>query len=142
MLVIDGVTADATLLDRAADSTSAEQGASPTPASRVTIDDRLPQSHRYSRTLAEAIRSRLGDVPGSALVVLRALGRILVQVDVVAPDGSRWSLGVPVHQGPDADAIAQIVKARCVPHSIEAETALNATYPANGTSARIAGGGR
>jgi hypothetical protein len=109
----------------------------------VTVDDRLPERHRYSRTLAEAIRSTLGELPGSALVVLRPLGRILVQVDVVGPDRSRWSLALPVHEGPDVDAVARIVKARCVPHSFEADTAVNASYSAtNGTSTRIAGSGR
>jgi len=95
----------------------------------VTVDDRLPQRHRYRQVLAEAIRSRLGDVSGTARVSLRALGRILVQVDVVAPDGARWSLAVPVHEGPEADDVAQIVSAGCALHRVESAQAETRSPP-------------
>lgn len=95
----------------------------------VTVDDRLPQGHRYWQVLAEAIRSRLRDVSGPAHVSLRELGRILVQVDVVAPDGLRWSLAVPVHEGPEADDVAQIVRAGCALHRVEAAQAETRSPP-------------
>jgi len=42
-----------------------------------------------------------------------AVGRILIQVDVLAPGGSRWSLAVPVPEGPPAEDVAETVRSGC-----------------------------
>ncbi len=42
-----------------------------------------------------------------------AVGRILIQVDVLAPGGSRWSLAVPVPEGPQAEDVAETVRVGC-----------------------------
>lgn len=98
------------------EATTKDAGAHATraPDPGVTVHDRLPLGHRYRRALEQALRASLRELSGRWDVSLRAVGRILVQVDVAAPDGSRWSLAVPAHQGPEADAIAETVRTGCV----------------------------
>lgn len=79
----------------------------------VSVHDWLPVGHRHRLRLEKALRVSLRELSGRWDVSVHAVGRILLQVDVVAPDGSRWSLAVPVPQGPEAEDIAETVRAGC-----------------------------
>jgi hypothetical protein len=79
----------------------------------VTIHNRLAEGHRYRLTLDRALRSRLRELSGRWELSVHAVGRILIQIDVLAPGGSRWSLAVPVPEGPPAEDIVETVCAGC-----------------------------
>jgi len=79
----------------------------------LTLHNRLPVGHRYRLSIEGALRGALGDLSGRWEVSVHAVGRILIQVDVLAPGGSRWSLAVPVPEGPQAEDIAETVRAGC-----------------------------
>ena len=83
------------------------------PEAALTLHNRLPVGHRYRLGLEGALRTALGDLSGPWDVSLHAVGRILIQVDVLAPGGSRWSLAVPVPEGPQAEDIAETVRVGC-----------------------------
>lgn len=80
----------------------------------VSIRNRLPEGHRYRLTLDRALRFWLRDLSGRWDVSVHAVGRILVQVDVVAPGGSQWSIAVPVPEGPRAEDVADTIRAACI----------------------------
>ena len=61
----------------------------------------------------EALRTALRDLPGSWKVSIIPVGRRMYTVDVVAPDASRWSVAVPVPEGPRAEDVAEMVRAAC-----------------------------
>jgi len=79
----------------------------------VTVHNRLSEGHRLRLPLEKALRLCLRELSGAWDVSVHEVGRILLQVDVVAPEGSRWSLAVPVPQGPQAEDIAEAVRAGC-----------------------------
>ena len=79
----------------------------------LTLHNRLPVGHRYRLGLEGALRSALRDLPAAWDVSVYAVGRILIQVDVLAPGGSRWSLAVPVPEGPPAEDVAETVRVGC-----------------------------
>jgi hypothetical protein len=79
----------------------------------VTIHNRRAEGHRYRLTLDRALRSRLRELSGRWELSVHAVGRILIQIDVLAPGGSRWSLAVPVPEGPPAEDIVETVCAGC-----------------------------
>jgi hypothetical protein len=84
-----------------------------TPEAGLTLHNRLAVGHRYRLGLEGALRTALGDLSGPWDVSVYAVGRILIQVDVLAPGGSRWSLAVPVPEGPQAKDIAETVRVGC-----------------------------
>jgi hypothetical protein len=79
----------------------------------LTLHNRLPVGHRYRPGLEGALRTALGDLSGPWDVSMYAVGRILIRVDVLAPGGSRWSLAVPVPEGPQAEDVAETVRVAC-----------------------------
>jgi hypothetical protein len=79
----------------------------------LTLHNRLPVGHRYRLGLECALRVALGDLSGPWDVSVYAVGRILIQVDVLAPGGSRWSLAVPVPEGPSAEDVSETVRVGC-----------------------------
>jgi len=83
------------------------------PDAALTLHNRLPVGHRYRLGLEGALRAALGDLSGTWDVSVYAVGRILIQVDVLAPGGSRWSLAVPIPEGPQAEDIAETVRVGC-----------------------------
>jgi hypothetical protein len=83
------------------------------PDAGLTVHNRLPVGHQYRPGLEGALRTALGDLSGPWDVSMYAVGRILIQVDVLAPGGSRWSLAVPVPEGPQAEDIAETVRVGC-----------------------------
>lgn len=83
------------------------------PEAGLTLHNRLPLGHRYRLGLEGALRAALGDLSGPWDVSVYAVGRILIQLDVLAPAGSRWSLAVPVPEGPPAEDIAETVRVGC-----------------------------
>ena len=89
------------------------EGQLPPSESRLILNDRLPERHPYRPHLAEALRTALGDLPGSWDVSIISLGRRLFTIEVVAPDASRWSAAVPVPEGPRAEDVAAMVRAAC-----------------------------
>jgi len=83
------------------------------PDAGLTLHNRLPVGHRYRLGLEGALRTALGDLSGPWHVSVYAVGRILIHIDVLAPGGSRWSLAVPVPEGPQAEDIAETVRVGC-----------------------------
>jgi len=79
----------------------------------LTLHNRLSMGHRYRLGLEGALRAALGDLSGPWEVSVYAVGRILIQVDVLAPGSSRWSLAVPVPEGPPAEDVAETVRVGC-----------------------------
>lgn len=79
----------------------------------LIVHDRLPEGHAYRPHLERALRSVLSDLPGSWDVSIIPVGRRFYNIEVVAPDGSRWSTAVPVPEGPRAEDIAERVRAAC-----------------------------
>jgi hypothetical protein len=79
----------------------------------VTIHNRLAEGHRYRLALDRALRSRLRLLSGRWELSMYSVGRILIQIDVLAPGGARWSLAVPVPEGPPAEDIVETVWAEC-----------------------------
>ena len=76
----------------------------PPAESGLALHDRLPHGHPYRPHLEEALRTALSDLP---------VGRRLFNIEVVAPDASRWSAAVPVPEGPRAEDVADMVRAAC-----------------------------
>jgi len=83
------------------------------PKAALTLQNRLPVGHRYRFRLEGALRAALADLSGPWDVSMYAVGRILIHIDVLAPGGSRWSLAVPVPEGPQAEDIAETVRVGC-----------------------------
>jgi hypothetical protein len=81
--------------------------------SGLVLHNRLPERHPYRPHLEEALRTALGDLPGSWDVSIIPLGRRLFTIEVVAPAASRWSAAVPVPEGPRAEDVADMVRAAC-----------------------------
>ena len=81
--------------------------------SGLIVHDGLPEGHPYRLHLEKALRAALGDLPGAWDVSLVPVGRRLFNLEVVAPDASRWSAAVPVPEGPRAEAVAEMVRAAC-----------------------------
>lgn len=79
----------------------------------LIVHDRLPEGHPYRSHLEEALRSALSDLRGSWEVSIIPVGRRFYNIEVVAPDGSRWSTAVPVPEGPRAEDLAERVRAAC-----------------------------
>lgn len=79
----------------------------------VTIHNRLAEGHRYRLALDRALRPRLRELSGRWELSVHSVGRILIQIDVLAPGGWRWSLAVPVPEGPPAEKIVETVWAEC-----------------------------
>jgi hypothetical protein len=79
----------------------------------LIVHDRLPEGHPYRPHLEEALRRALSDLPGSWDVSIIPIGRRFYNIEVVAPDGSRWSTAVPVAEGPCAEDLAERVRAAC-----------------------------
>jgi hypothetical protein len=79
----------------------------------LKLNNRLPVGHRHRLGLEAALRAALKDLSGPWDVSVYAVGRILIRVDVLAPGGSRWSLAVPVPEGPPAEDIAETVWVGC-----------------------------
>jgi hypothetical protein len=104
----------------------------------LTLHNRLPVGHRYRLGLESALRSALRDLSGAWDVSVYAVGRILIQIDVLAPGGSRWSLAVPVPEGPPAEDVAETVRMGCsrlrriVPGASGREIVGGGTSSANG----------
>jgi len=91
--------------DMEKESSSSESG--------LVLHNRLPERHAYRPHLEEALRTALGDLPGSWDVSIIPVGRWLFTIEVVAPDASRWSAAVPVPEGPRAEDVAAMVRAAC-----------------------------
>lgn len=87
------------------------------PAEGVTIHNRLPIGHRYRVSLDEALRACLQGLTGSWDVTVYPVGRAWFHIQVVAPDGSSWSLAIPVQEGPRAEDLAETVRAACARQS-------------------------
>ncbi len=85
----------------------------PPSESGLILHNRLPESHPYRPHLEEALRSALSDLPGSWDVSIIPVGRRLFNIEVVAPDASRWSAAVPVPEGPRPEDVAEMVRAAC-----------------------------
>src|SRR5207245_10873423 len=82
-------------------------------ASRFAFHHRLPHAHPARPHLEEALRTALSELPGSWDVSIIPVGRRLFNIEVVAPDASRWSAAVPVPEGPRAEDVADMVRAAC-----------------------------
>jgi hypothetical protein len=89
-----------------------ERTLSPT-ESGLIFDNRLPQGHALRPHLEDALRTALSDLPGSWKVSIIPFGRRVYNVEVVSPDGSRWSAAVPVPEGPPPQDVADMVRAAC-----------------------------
>jgi hypothetical protein len=85
----------------------------PPPESGLTLHNHLPERHPYRLHLEEALRTALSDLTGSWDVSIIPAGRRLFTIEVVAPDASRWSVAVPVPEGPRAEDVADMVRAAC-----------------------------
>ena len=81
--------------------------------SGLILHNRLPEGHPYRPHLEEALRTALSDLPGSWDVSIIPVGRRLFNIEVVAPDASRWSAAAPVPEGPRAEDVADMVRAAC-----------------------------
>jgi hypothetical protein len=81
--------------------------------SGLIVHDRLPEGHPYRPHLEKALRRALSDLSGSWDVSIIPVGRRFYNIEVVAPDGSRWSTAVPVAEGPRAEDLAERVRAAC-----------------------------
>jgi hypothetical protein len=80
----------------------------------ITIHNRLPAGHGYQATIEEVLRVALRDLPGPWDASAYTVGRAWFRIDVIAPDGARWSGWVPVHEGPQAENLADTVRAACL----------------------------
>lgn len=85
----------------------------PPSESGLILHNRLPEGHPYRLHLEEALRTALTDLPGSWDVSIIPVGRRQFNIEVVAPDTSRWSAAVPVPEGPRAEDVADMVRAAC-----------------------------
>ncbi len=81
-------------------------------AARI-LHNRLPAGHRYRLGLEGALRAAIGGLSGPWEVSVYPVGRAWFYIDVVSPDASRWSVAIPVPEGPQAEEIAEIVRAGC-----------------------------
>ena len=86
------------------------------PDGAITIHNRLPRGHRYQAAVDEVFRVALRGLPGPWDVSVYPVGRDWYRIDVVAPDGASWSTSVPVHGGPQAEDLADTVRAAGVRH--------------------------
>ena len=94
-----------------------EDLAAPSPgvsSGEITVHNRLDRGHRYLAAIDEVIRTGLRGQPGPWEVWVCPVGRAWFRVDVVGPDGARWSLSVPVHGGPRPEELADSVRAASV----------------------------
>jgi hypothetical protein len=85
----------------------------PPSESGLILHNRLPERHPYRPHLEEALRTALNDLPGSWDVSIIPVGRRQFNIEVLAPDASRWSAAVPVPEGPRAEDVADVVRAAC-----------------------------
>jgi hypothetical protein len=92
--------------------TDMEKELAPSEAGLI-LHNRLPEGHPYRLHLEQALRTALSDLPGSWDVSLIPVGRRQFNIEVVAPDASRWSAAVPVPEGPRAEDVAAMVRAAC-----------------------------
>jgi hypothetical protein len=65
----------------------------------------------------EVFRIALRDLPGPWDVSVTATGRAWFRIEITAPDGASWSMAVPVHVGPRAEDLADMVRVACIRHS-------------------------
>jgi hypothetical protein len=82
----------------------------------VTVNNRLYPGHRYRSAMDQVFERCLKDLSGHWDLSVYAMGGTWFRIDVVAPDGVRWSLSVPVHEGPRTEDLAQMIKAACIRH--------------------------
>jgi hypothetical protein len=82
----------------------------------TTSNDHLHLGHPYQTVVDGIFRVALRGLPGPWDVRAQALGRAWFRIDVVAPDGARWFMSVPVFEGPCADDLADTVRAACSRH--------------------------
>jgi CheY-like chemotaxis protein len=82
----------------------------------IRIDNRLHAGHRYRTAVAESCRAALDGLPGPWEVTASPVGRAWFRIEVVARDGARWSMSVPVHHGPRTEELAEVVRAACLRH--------------------------
>jgi hypothetical protein len=82
----------------------------------ITVHNHLHPGHPYQAAIDELFRVALRGLPGPWEVSVCPVGRAWFRIDVVAPDGARWSLSVPVREGPRAEDLADTVRAAGVRH--------------------------
>lgn len=90
--------------------------AEPGDAGRITIHNLLHPGHRYQAVIEQVFRRALGNLPGPWDVSAYPFGRAWFRIDVVAPDGAKWSLSVPAQEGPSPDDLTDTVRAACLRH--------------------------
>lgn len=79
----------------------------------VTIHNRLPPKHPRRLAFEGAIRSALTGLTGDWVVVVDLPGELSLDIAVVAPDGSAWSMSCCNPERRDPEAIAETVRAAC-----------------------------
>lgn len=92
-------------------------GSAPLSGERITLHNLLHRGHRYQAAMDAVFQRALGGLPGTWDVSAYPFGRAWFRIDVVAPDGAKWSLSVPVHEGPGPDELADTIRAACLRHS-------------------------
>jgi hypothetical protein len=95
---------------------AASTAPSSSPEADITVHNRLYHGHRYQAAMDEVLRVALRGLPGPWEASVYPVGRGWFRIDVVAPDGARWSMSVPAHEGPSAQDLAETVRAAGVRH--------------------------